>query len=73
MKNVDESEAARAEYSNITLPTQEEERRKDEIQIESGFIEEMFSKFGKRNSQDFISLNIDDYQANLAKPSENTE
>ena len=67
MKNVDESEAARAEYSNITLPTQEE------IQIESGFIEEMFSKLGERNSQDFISLNINDYQANLAKPSENTE
>ena len=73
MKNVDESEAARAEYSNITLPTQEEERRKDEIQIESGFIEEMFSKLGERNSQDFISLNINDYQANQAKPSENTE
>ena len=52
---------------------EEEERRKDEIQIESGFIEEMFSKLGERNSQDFISLNINDYQANLAKPSENTE
>lgn len=73
MKNVDESEAARAEYSNITLPTLEEERRKDEIQIESGFITEMFGNLGKKNSKDLIPLNINDYQANLAKPTENTE
>ena len=54
------SEAARAENTNITLTTQEDES-KDSTPIESGFIYEMFAEMGQTRKENDNTINKDDY------------
>ena len=51
------SEAARAEDTNYTLTTQEDERIRDQTPIESGFIIEMFAKIGEPRKENDDTIN----------------